>query len=140
MAQRREVRNSTVEFLIFQIKGKKQGVEVYYKDKTVWCTQKAVGMLFDCDRSVITKHLRFVFESGELVESAVCVKNPHIVSDGKTYQTQFYNLDTVINVIYRMNSIHATQFRQWATNVLREYTIRGYVLDKKRMENNNIYF
>lgn len=135
MAKRREIRNSTAEFLIFQIEGKEQGIEVYYKDKTVWCTQKAMGMLFDCDRSVVTKHLRNIFDSEELNESEVCAKFAHTASDGKTYQTQFYNLDAVISVGYRVNSIRATQFRQWATSVLREYAIRGYVLDRKRMEN-----
>ena len=135
MAKRREIRNSTAEFLIFQIEGKEQGVEVYYKDKTVWCTQKAMGMLFDCDRSVVTKHLRNIFDSCELKESAVCAKIAHTASDGKNYMTQFYNLDAVISVGYRVNSIRATQFRQWATSILREYAIRGYVLDRKRMEN-----
>ena len=135
MAKRREIRNSTAEFLIFQIEGKEQGVEVFYKDKTVWCTQKAMGMLFDCDRSVVTKHLRNIFDSEELNQSEVCAKFAHTASDGKTYQTQFYNLDAVISVGYRVNSIRATQFRQWATSVLREYAIRGYVLDRKRMEN-----
>ena len=78
MAKRREIRNSTAEFLIFQIEGKEQGVEVFYKDKTVWCTQKAMGMLFDCDRSVVTKHLRNIFDSEELNESEVCA-NLHIL-------------------------------------------------------------
>ncbi|MBQ6751234.1 MAG: virulence RhuM family protein [Bacteroidaceae bacterium] len=135
MAKRREIKNSTAEFLIFQIEGKEQGVEVFYKDKTVWCTQKAMGMLFDCDRSVVTKHLRNIFDSEELNESEVCAKFAHTASDGKTYQTQFYNLDAIISVGYRVNSVRATQFRQWATSVLREYAIRGYVLDRKRMEN-----
>ena len=135
MAKRREIRNSTAEFLIFQIEGKEQGVEVFYKDKTIWCTQKAMGMLFDCDRSVITKHLGNIFESGELRENAVCAKFAHTATDGKSYQTQFYSLDAIIAVGYRVNSIRATQFRQWATSILREYAIRGYVLDRKRMEN-----
>ena len=135
MVKRKEIRNSTAEFLIFQAEGKEQGIEVFYKDKTVWCTQKAMGMLFDCDRSVVTKHLKNIFDSGELNESAVCAKFAHTASDGKNYMTQFYNLDAVISVGYRVNSIRATQFRQWATSVLREYAIRGYVLDRKRMEN-----
>ena len=135
MVKRREIRNSTAEFLIFQAEGKEQGIEVFYKDKTVWCTQKAMGMLFDCDRSVVTKHLKNIFDSGELNESAVCAKFAHTASDGKKYMTQFYNLDAIISVGYRVNSIRATQFRQWATSVLREYAIRGYVLDRKRMEN-----
>ena len=135
MAKRREIRNSTAEFLIFQIEGKKQGVEVYYKDKTVWCTQKAMSMLFDCSTDNIGLHLKNIFESGELVKDSVTEKISATASDGKNYLTQFYNLDAVISVGYRVNSIRATQFRQWATSVLREYAIRGYVLDRKRMEN-----
>ena len=135
MAKRAEIRNSTAEFLIFQIEGKGQGVEVFYADEDVWCTQKAMSTLFDCERSVITKHLRNIFVSGELQEEAVCAKFAHTASDGKSYQTQFYSLDAIIAVGYRVNSIRATQFRQWATSVLRQYAIRGYVLDRKRMEN-----
>ena len=135
MAKRREIRNSTAEFLIFQIEGKEQGVEVYYKDKTVWCTQKAMGMLFDCSTDNISLHLKNIFASGELEKDSVTEKISATASDGKNYMTQFYNLDAVISVGYRVNSIRATQFRQWATSVLREFAIRGYVLDKKRMEN-----
>ena len=135
MANRKEIRNSTAEFLIFQIEGKEQGVEVYYKDKTVWCTQKAMGMLFDCSTDNIGLHLKNIFASGELEKESVTEKISATASDGKKYLTQFYNLDAVISVGYRVNSIRATQFRQWATSVLREFAIRGYVLDKKRMEN-----
>ncbi len=135
MPVRHVIRSSTVEFLVFQLENKEQGIEVMYADETIWCSQKAMAMLFDCDRSVITKHLGNIFNAGELKESAVCAKFAHTASDGKTYQTQFYNLDAVISVGYRVNSIKATQFRQWATNVLRQFAIRGYVLDKKRMEN-----
>ena len=135
MANRKEIRNSTAEFLIFQVEGKEQGVEVYYKDKTVWCTQKAMGMLFDCSTDNIGLHLKNIFASGELVKDSVTEKISATASDGKKYMTQFYNLDAVISVGYRVNSIRATQFRQWATSVLREFAIRGYVLDKKRMEN-----
>ena len=135
MAKRKEIRNSTAEFLIFQIEGKEQGVEVYYKDKTVWCTQKAMGMLFDCSTDNIGLHLKNIFASGELEKDSVTEKISATASDGKNYMTQFYNLDAVISVGYRVNSIRATQFRQWATSVLREFAIRGYVLDKKRMEN-----
>ena len=135
MTNRKEIRNSTAEFLIFQIEGKEQGVEVYYKDKTVWCTQKAMGMLFDCSTDNIGLHLKNIFASGELERDSVTEKISATASDGKKYMTQFYNLDAVISVGYRVNSIRATQFRQWATSVLREFAIRGYVLDKKRMEN-----
>ena len=135
MTNRKEIRNSTAEFLIFQVEGKEQGVEVYYKDKTVWCTQKAMGMLFDCSTDNIGLHLKNIFASGELEKDSVTEKISATASDGKKYMTQFYNLDAVISVGYRVNSIRATQFRQWATSVLREFAIRGYVLDKKRMEN-----
>ena len=135
MAKKHEIRNSTAEFLIFQAENKEQGVEVYYKDENIWATQKAMATLFDCDRSVVTKHLGNVFESGELNEEQVCAKFAHTAEDGKTYNTKFYSLDAIIAVGYRVNSIRATQFRQWATNVLRQYAIRGYVLDRKRMEN-----
>ena len=135
MAKRREIRNSTAEFLIFQIEGKEQGVEVYYKDKTVWCTQKAMGMLFNCSTDNVGLHLKNIFASGELVKDSVTEKISATASDGKNYMTQFYNLDAIISVGYRVNSFRATQFRQWATSVLREYAIRGYVLDRKRMEN-----
>ena len=138
MAKRREIKNSTAEFLIFQIEGKEQGVEVYYKDKTVWCTQKAMGMLFDCSTDNIGLHLKNIYESGELREEATTEKISVVRQEGNrtvNRTLQFYNLDAVISVGYRVNSIRATQFRQWATSVLREYAIRGYVLDKKRMEN-----
>ena len=138
MTKRREIRNSTAEFLIFQIEGKKQGVEVYYKDNTVWCTQKAMGMLFDVNVPAISKHLKNIFEQGELEEERTVSKMEIVRTEGERQvkrETVFYNLDAVISVGYRVNSIRATQFRQWATSVLREFAIRGYVLDKKRMEN-----
>ena len=138
MAKRREIRNSTAEFLIFQIEGKEKGVEVYYKDNTVWCTQKAMGMLFDCSSDNIGLHLKNIYESGELREEATAEKISVVRQEGERMVNrtlQFYNLDAVISVGYRVNSIRATQFRQWATSVLREYAIRGYVLDRKRMEN-----
>ena len=138
MAKRREIRNSTAEFLIFQIEGKEKGVEVYYKGKTVWCTQKAMGMLFDCSTDNIGLHLKNIYESGELDEGATAEKISVVRLEGNrevNRTLQFYNLDAVISVGYRVNSIRATQFRQWATSILREYAIRGYVLDRKRMEN-----
>ena len=135
MAKRREIRNSTAEFLIFQAEAKEQGVEVYYKDENIWATQKAMATLFDVNVPAISKHLKNSFESGELKDDSVVSKMEITASDGKNYQTQFYSLDAIIAVGYRVNSVRATQFRQWATSVLREYAIRGYVLDRKRMEN-----
>lgn len=135
MANKFEIRNSTAEFLIFMAEGKEDGVHVMYKNETIWATQKAIAQLFDIDRTVITKHLKNIFESGELQQEQVCAKNAHTAEDGKTYNTLFYNLDAIISVGYRVNSVRATQFRQWATYVLRQFAIRGYVIDKKRMEN-----
>ena len=135
MPQRREIRNSTAEFLIFQVESQGNGIEVMYAEKTIWCTQDAIAMLFDKSRSTIAEHLLHIFNEGELQKDTVCRKFRRTASDGKEYNTQFYNLDAIISVGYRANSIRATQFRQWATSVLRDYAIRGYVLDKKRMEN-----
>ncbi len=135
MAKRGEIRNSTAEFLIFQAEAKGQGVEVYYKDENIWATQKTMAMLFDVNVPAISKHLKNIFESGELKDDSVVSKMEITASDGKHYQTQFYSLDAIIAVGYRVNSVRATQFRQWATSVLKVYAIRGYVLDRKRMEN-----
>ncbi|MDE5612438.1 MAG: virulence RhuM family protein, partial [Odoribacter sp.] len=138
MAKRIEIKNSTAEFLIFQIEGKGQGIEMYYKDKTIWCTQKAMSLLFDCSSDNIGLHLKNIYDIGELKEESTTEKISVVRQEGKrevSRTLQFYNLDAVISVGYRVNNIRATQFRQWATSVLREYAIRGYVLDKKRMEN-----
>ena len=135
MAKKFEIRNSTAEFLTFVATGKEDGIQVLYKGETVWATQKAMAMLFDVDRSVITKHLKNIFDSGELIADRVCAKFAHTAEDGKTYNTMFYNLDAIISVGYRVNSIRATQFRQWCTYVIRQFAIRGYIVDKKRMEN-----
>ena len=135
MAKNFEIRNSTVEFLMFVMEGKENGIQVTYKDETIWCTQKAMATLFDVDRTVITKHLKNIFESAELQQDQVCAKFAHTAEDGKSYNTLFYNLDAIISVGYRVNSVRATQFRQWATYILRQCSIRGYVIDKKRIEN-----
>ena len=135
MAEKFEIRNSTAEFLIFQIEGKESGVQVVYHDETVWCTQKAMAELFDVGVPAISKHLKNIFESGELSEDSVISKMETTASDGKSYNTTFYNLDAIISVGYRVNSTRATQFRQWCTFILRQFAIRGYVIDKKRMEN-----
>lgn len=135
MAKKFEIRNSTAEFLIFQIEGREDGVQVVYRDETIWCTQKAMAQLFDVGVPAISKHIKNIFESKELVEDSVVSKMEITASDGKNYNTTFYNLDAIISVGYRVNSTRATQFRQWCTFVLRQFAIRGYVIDKKRMEN-----
>ena len=135
MAKKFEIRNSTAEFLIFQLEGKEDGVQVVYKDETIWATQKSMAALFDVGIPAVSKHLKNIFEEGELMENSVISKMETTAADGKKYQTQFYNLDAIISVGYRVNSVRATQFRQWCTYVLRQFAIRGYVIDKKRMEN-----
>lgn len=135
MTKKKEIHNSTAEFLTFVAEGKEQGVQVLYKDETVWATQKAMATLFDCSTDNISLHLKNIFKSGELQEDSVTEKNSATASDGKTYQTKFYNLDAIISVGYRVNSIRATQFRQWCTYVIRQFSLRGYIIDKKRMEN-----
>lgn len=136
MAKKFKIRNSTAEFLIFQIEGKEEsGVQVVYKDETIWATQKAMALLFNVGVPAVNKHLKNIFEEGELAESSVIPRMETTASDGKNYLTQFYNLDAIISVGYRVNSVRATQFRQWCTSVLRQFAIRGYVIDKKRMEN-----
>ena len=135
MAKKFEIRNSTAEFLIFQIEGKEDGVQVVYRAESIWCTQKAMAQLFDVGVPAISKHLKNIFETGELLEDSVISKMETTASDGKNYTTTFYNLDAIISVGYRVNSTRATQFRQWCTFVLRQFAIRGYVIDKKRMEN-----
>ena len=138
MAKNIEIRNSTAEFLIFQIEGKENGVQVMYQNETIWCTQKAMAQLFDCSTDNVGLHLKNIYESGELVQvvtneyfSVVQVEGERQVNR----KLKFYNLDAIISVGYRVNSTRATQFRQWCTYVLRQFAIRGYVIDKKRMEN-----
>ena len=130
-----EIRNSTAEFLTFVATGKEDGIQVLYKDETVWATQKAMATLFDCSTDNIGLHLKNIFKSGELIEDSVTEKISATAADGKNYLTKFYNLDAIISVGYRVNSIRATQFRQWCTYVIRQFAIRGYIVDKKRMEN-----
>ena len=129
------IRNSTAEFLTFVFDGKDDGVQVLYKDDTVWATQKVIAELFGVDRSVVTKHLKNIFQTSELQQDSVCANFAHTASDGKTYNTLFYSLDAIISVGYRINSVRATQFRQWCVAVIRQFAIRGYIIDKKRMEN-----
>ena len=100
-------------------------IDVKLKDETVWLTQSQISKLFNSERSVITKHIRNVFNSGELVKKSVCAKFAHTAHDGKTYQTNFYNLDMIISVGYRVNSKRGTQFRIWANKVLKDHLIKG---------------
>lgn len=110
-------------------------IDVFFYQETIWLTQKRMAELFGVDRSVVTKHLMNIFESAELSENSVCANFAHTAEDGKTYQTQYYNLDAIISVGYRVNSAKATQFRIWATQTLRSYVIKGYAIDDERLKN-----
>jgi hypothetical protein len=123
------------EFLLYTTPNGKVNVEVYLHDETIWLTQQRIADLFGVDRSVITKHLKNIFSSNELNQDSVCVKIAHTAEDGKTYPTQFYNLDAIISVGYRVNSAQATHFRIWATERLREYIIKGFTMDDERLKN-----
>jgi len=131
----KRIRNSTAEFLIFTSQAGEGSIEVRVEDDTVWLTQKLIAELFGVDVRTVSEHLRNIFKDGELQEGSVIRKFRNTASDGKKYLTQFYNLDSIISVGYRVNSKRATQFRQWATQVLREFAIKGFVLDNKRLEN-----
>ena len=133
--KRLTVKNTEAEFLLFE-KGTDDGaIEVRYQDETLWMTQKAMAALFDVTVPTVNEHLNNVFASGELEEDSVIRKFRITASDSKSYNTKHYNLDAVISVGYRVNSIQATQFRRWATQVLKKYAMTGYVLDHRRMEN-----
>ena len=130
-----QIRNSTAEFLIFTSQSGEKSIEVRHEDETIWLTQKLMAALFDVNVRTVSEHLKNIFASGELDQDSVIRKFRITATDGKKYNTKFYNLDAIISVGYRINSVRATQFRQWATNVLREFAIKGFVLDKKRLEN-----
>jgi len=132
--------NSFTEFLLYTTPNGKVKVEIFLRDETVWLTQEKIAQLFGVQRPAITKHLKNIFESGELQENSVSSILEHTADDGKKYQTKFYNLDAIISVGYRVNSQRATHFRIWATQVLKEYIIKGFAMDDERLKNpNNIF-
>ena len=129
------IKSGDAEFLIFEKNGSDESINVRYEDETLWLTQKSIAALFDVSVPTINEHLKNVFSEKELDEDSV-IRNFRITAaDGKTYNTKHYNLDAVISVGYRVNSMRATQFRRWATQVLKQFAITGYVIDRKRMEN-----
>lgn len=121
-------------FLLYTSKDGKVKVDVFVQNETVWLTQNSIAALFGVQRPAITKHLKNIFESGELLEESVSSILELTANDGKTYKTKFYNLDAIISVGYRVNSYQATQFRIWATRTLKEYVIKGFVLDDERLK------
>ena len=133
-----QIRNSTAEFLIFQIENKEEGIEVLYQDETLWLTQKTMSILFDVDIRTINEHLKNIYSQGGVDKDTTIRKNRIVQKEGNrniSREVFIYSLDAIISVGYRVNSVRATQFRQWCTFILRQFAIRGYVIDKKRMEN-----
>ena len=132
------IRNSTVEFLTFTAQSAEKSIEARYEDETIWLIQKLMGELFEVGINTINYHLKEIYKNGEIEENRTIRKFRIVQIEGKRQverQVDFYNLDAIISVGYRVNSTRATQFRQWATQVLKQFAIRGYVLDRKRMEN-----
>ena len=121
------------EIIIYQTPDKKVKIDVSLENETIWLTQEQIARLFGAERSVVTKHIRNILKGGELDENLVCAIFAHTASDGKIYKTKFYNLDLIISVGYRINSRHATQFRIWATNTLKNYLVKGYAINGKRL-------
>jgi len=130
-----QIRNSTAEFLIFTSQAGENGIEIRFQNETIWLSQKMMATLFDCSIDNIGLHLKHIFKTKELDENSVTEDFSVTASDGKNYKTKHYNLDAIIATGYRVNSHRATQFRQWATSVLRDFAIRGYVIDKERLKN-----
>lgn len=137
-----QIRNSIEDFLVFSLQAGESGISVRVHNEDVWLTQKAMGELFGCSSDNIGLHLKKIFETGELDAEATTEKISVVQQEGVrqvSRQVTFYNLDAIISVGYRVNSLRATQFRQWATQVLKRFTIQGYVLDKRRLENGQVF-
>jgi len=132
--------NEFQEILLYKDSNGNVKVDVFIMNENIWMSQAQLASLFDVERSVITKHLKNIFDEGELIKDAVCAKLAHTASDGKKYNTQFYNLDAIISVGYRVNSKKATLFRIWATKILKEYMIKGFAMDDERLKNPNPVF
>ena len=120
--------------LLYQVGKHKKEVSVYFEKGSFWLSQKAIALLFGVDRTVVTKHLKKIFEAKELDENSVCAIFAHTADDGKSYETKFYRLEAILAVGYRVNSIQATDFRKWATTTLNEFIIKGFVLDDDRLK------
>ena len=129
-----EIEKNNGEIIIYRTEDGRTQLEVRLEDENVWLSQQQIANLFGVQRPAITKHLRNIFESGELEENSVSSILEHTASDGKNYKTQFYNLDAIISVGYRVNSLQATHFRRWATERLKEYLIKGFAMDDKRLK------
>lgn len=129
-----------IDFILYNMPEEGGNVQVVVKDETIWCSQKAMALLYDCSTDNIGLHLKNIFNSGELEKDSVTEKISATASDGKNYLTQFYNLDAIIAVGYRVNSLRATRFRQWATKVLNEYIRKGFAMDDERLKQGKAVF
>jgi len=127
--------NSKQHFIIFKTEDNNVEVDVLFQDETVWLTLDQMSALFDRDKSTISRHIKNVFEEGELARNSVVANFATTASDGKTYQVDYYNLDVIISVGYRVKSLRGTQFRQWATKRLNEYIRKGFTMDDERLKN-----
>lgn len=135
---KKSIRNSTAEFLIFTAQSGENTIEARYEDETIWLSQKLMAELFEVDVRTVNEHLKNIYAQEEIIPDSTLRKFRIVQNEGQRQVTRnidFYNLDAIISVGYRVNSVRATQFRQWATSVLRDYAIKGYVLDRQRMEN-----
>ncbi|QOY52189.1 virulence RhuM family protein [Candidatus Sulfurimonas baltica] len=132
-------KDELTEFLLYTTPNSEVRVEIFVNDETVWLPQKRMAELFGVQRPAITKHLKNIFESGELEENSVSSILEHTAEDGKKYQTKYYNLDAILSVGYRVNSSQATHFRIWATKVLKEYIIKGFAMDDDRLKNGQYF-
>lgn len=138
MAKDLIIRSSAEEFITFKVQEKDKGIQVRYESETLWMTQKAMAELFNVEQPAIAKHLINIYNEKELDKDSTYSKMELVQREGNRQvkrQVEFYNLDAIISVGYRVNSLRATQFRRWATNILKTFTIQGYVLDKERMKN-----
>ncbi len=127
-------------FILYTAPSGEVKIEIYIQNDTIWLTQQKIADLFGVDRTVVTKHLKNIFDDGELVKDSVSAIFAHTAADGKKYDTNFYNLDAIISVGYRVNSTKATQFRIWATKTLKEYIIKGFAIDDDRLKQGKTVF
>lgn len=132
--------SNEIQFLLYNMPDADGKVQVVIKGETLWCTQKAMAQLFGVGVPAISKHLKNIFEEGELVADSVISKMETTAADNKNYSTTFYSLDAIIAVGYRVNSLKATRFRQWATKILNEYIRKGFVLDDDRLKQGTAVF
>jgi len=133
------IRDELTEFLLYSTPEGKVKVEIFFHNESIWLTQKRIAELFGVQRPAITKHLNNIIKEGELEENSVSSILEHTAEDGKKYKTKHYNLDAIISVGYRVNSLQATKFRIWATERLKEYMIRGFILDDERLKNGRYF-